>query len=461
MGRPPVDHTSETNLSKTGELMTIIACRTNKDIDVLFADGTIRKNACYNNFKKGQVAKTKKDMSCRTDRIGETNITNNGQKMTIIAYRNAKDIDVQFEDKTIREHITYDDFKKGNVHVNSLAAQAKQRIGETSTTTNGEKMTIVAYRSTKDIDVKFENDDVKKHVNYENFKRGRVEAPARSSKNRIGETSITNKGEKITIIAYENSKKITIAFEDGTTRENITYVVFKSGQIQKEKLSERIKKRTGEINKNNKYGTITITQYRTDKDIDVQFDDGHVRKNVTYKDFKNNSIKKQKTKQFDKNRIGETNIANNGEIITIIEYRKCTDIDIQFEDGTIRHNMRYASFKKGQIAKQKTQPVEKPQINRTGEINIAKNGMTTTIINYRKERDVDIKFNDGHIRTHVRYGSVQKGLVGYPVEYQTLKIGQLAYHVGDTWAFYVKCEKCGLSDIMTYEQMQAHSCCQN
>ena len=35
--------------------------------------------------------------------------------MTIIAYRNANDIDVQFEDETIVEHRTYDDFLKGKI----------------------------------------------------------------------------------------------------------------------------------------------------------------------------------------------------------------------------------------------------------------------------------------------------------------------------------------------------------
>ena len=35
------------------------------------------------------------------DRVGETNRALNGMMMTIIAYRNSKDIDIQFEDGTI------------------------------------------------------------------------------------------------------------------------------------------------------------------------------------------------------------------------------------------------------------------------------------------------------------------------------------------------------------------------
>ena len=43
-------------------------------------------------------------------------------------------------------------------------------------------------------------------------------------------------------------------------------------------------------------------------------------------------------------RLGKTNIANNGQIMTIIKYRGCYDIDIQFEDGTIVKNKGYKDF---------------------------------------------------------------------------------------------------------------------
>lgn len=50
-----------------------------------------------------------------------------------------------------------------------------------------------------------------------------------------------------------------------------------------------------------------------------------------------------------KNRVLETNIANNGQVMTIIEYRNCNDIDIEFEDGTIVKNRTYRRFKEGKI----------------------------------------------------------------------------------------------------------------
>ena len=52
-----------------------------------------------------------------------------------------------------------------------------------------------------------------------------------------------------------------------------------------------------------------------------------------------------------KNRIGEANIAKNGQKMMIIAYRGYNDADIKFEDGTVVCNKRYEDFKKGNIKK--------------------------------------------------------------------------------------------------------------
>ena len=50
-----------------------------------------------------------------------------------------------------------------------------------------------------------------------------------------------------------------------------------------------------------------------------------------------------------KNRVGETNINNQGLKMTIIEYKGAKNIDIQFEDGVIVYNKSYDKFKIGRI----------------------------------------------------------------------------------------------------------------
>lgn len=52
------------------------------------------------------------------------------------------------------------------------------------------------------------------------------------------------------------------------------------------------------------------------------------------------------------NRVGEKRIANCGMEMEIIAYRKSYDIDVRFEDGAIR-TATYNAFKSGKISPQK------------------------------------------------------------------------------------------------------------
>ena len=51
----------------------------------------------------------------KTKRIGETSTNNQGIEMTIINYKNNSDIDIQFSDGTVVEHVQYYNFINGNV----------------------------------------------------------------------------------------------------------------------------------------------------------------------------------------------------------------------------------------------------------------------------------------------------------------------------------------------------------
>lgn len=49
---------------------------------------------------------------------------------------------------------------------------------------------------------------------------------------RIGETSINNKGEKMTIVKYSDANNISVKFDDETIVENVSYKSFRLGQIK-------------------------------------------------------------------------------------------------------------------------------------------------------------------------------------------------------------------------------------
>ena len=156
-------------------------------------------------------------------RLGQVGVNNQGLKMTIIAYRKAIDLDVQFEDGTIVEHKQYDKFLKG-----AIAYPMEDRMGETKKNNQGLKMTIIAYRGCNDIDVQFEDGTIVENRTYEHFLKGVIAYP---SEKRIGETNINNQGLKMTIIKYRGSKDIDVQFEDGTIVEHKQYDGFLKGKI--------------------------------------------------------------------------------------------------------------------------------------------------------------------------------------------------------------------------------------
>lgn len=223
--------------------------------------------------------------------IGQTRMMNCGMKATIIAYRKYKDIDVQFEDNTIREHVSIGNFNKKNISPPLTSIQPKNKhIGETRTMNCGLKATVIVYRNYKDVDVKFENGIVRKHRGLDEFQRQAISPiPPRKGKAIIGKTKMMNCGMKA-----------------------------------------------------------TITNYRNMNDIDIRFENGIIRKHMRMNSFNTCTIG-LKDKSNTDSYIGQTNIMKCGIKATIITYRKYADIDIQFEDNTICKHMTISNFQNGRI----------------------------------------------------------------------------------------------------------------
>ena len=217
------------------------------------------------------------------------------------------------------------------------------RLGQVGVNNQDLKMTIIAYRKANDLDVQFEDGTIVKNRQYDHFLKGKIAYP---SEKRIGETKKNNQDLIMTIIAYRGCMDIDVQFEDGTIVKNKRYDSFLKGAITNHNYKDsRIIDRTSETNINNQELQMTIIAYRGCEDIDVQFEDGTIVKNKRYDSFLNGAIAYPM-----ENRIGEIKINNQGLKMTIINYRDCNDIDVQFEDGTIVENRAYGSFLKGAIA---------------------------------------------------------------------------------------------------------------
>jgi hypothetical protein len=232
-------------------------------------------------------------INSRTDRTGEEMVSSQGQLMKIIAYRSSLDIDVQFEDGTIVPNRKYSHFKSGSIKNPSLS---KTRLGE-ERKYGSFIAKIIVYRKSNDIDVEFSDGSVVEHTTYQSFRTYKIPCPDTREKftnSKIGEKSIADNGQEMEILEYKDSRHITIKFDDGTIVTDKTYSAFRHGNIG---------------NPNN------ICR-------------GKARKTT---------------------RVGEKRKASNGQEMEIVEYYQSNNITVRFEDGTIVPNRSYQAFLTGLI----------------------------------------------------------------------------------------------------------------
>ena len=126
-----------------------------------------------------------------TYHIGETIIAKSGRKVTIIAWRNKNDIDVEFEDGTIISHKRYANVKRGIIaHPEDGKFGVKwkypNRLGEESISTKGEKMKIIAFNNVNNFDVQFEDGTIVHCTSYTDFQKGYIKNPNYFAKTRVG-----------------------------------------------------------------------------------------------------------------------------------------------------------------------------------------------------------------------------------------------------------------------------------
>lgn len=126
-------------------------------------------------------------------------------------------------------------------------------------------------------------------------------------------------------------------------------------------------------------------------------------------------------------RVGKKNIAKNGLEMTIKEYRRYDDIDVEFEDGYVHKHTTYKCFETGYVSHPKHKvrnykprygPDEtkrkKNKNKRLGDTKRMKNGMMCTIVDYRHSKDIDVEFEDGVKVYHKNCGNFDKGNIGHP-----------------------------------------------
>lgn len=371
MRNKQADRIGERRISNSGLEMEIITYRNARDIDVKFPNGTVALHRRYSTFLDGAispVAKTVDPNKLKESRIGEKVISNSGLEMEIIDYRGSHDIDVRFSDGTIVEHKGYYEFKKGSISPVKLGGN---RLGEKIIANCGLEMEIISYRNASDIDVRFSDGVIVEHKPYTAFQQGKIANPhyydsklVKAQKRHVGERNQNVCGLWMEIVAYRGSKDMDIRFDDGTIVTGKTYGSFKNGNIPNpnqptldvKKLQEK-QRILGERRQNTLGLWMEIIEYRSSTDIDVRFDDGAVVEHKEYYNFITGYIGHPTITQKDmhvwKGKAkyeGMIKKASNGMRMRLVTFRTSHDVDIEFEDGTIVKNKFANCFIAGRIA---------------------------------------------------------------------------------------------------------------
>jgi len=335
------------------------------------------------------------------DIIGKTIIQHCGMSATCIAYRGTQDIDIKFDDGTIIEHRTKKDFVKGQIKHPNL--NPSTCLNEKVKMSNGQMATCIRYRKAIDIDIQFEDGTIVK-TSKDCFLRGEVKNPNYY----IGLTLKMKNGQMATIIRHGGYNDVDIQFEDGTIVEHKVLSKFKSGSIYNPNCNSFTKSSCEGLTIYQKCGmNATCIKYRSNRDIDVLFEDGTIVEHRQKNSFLLGNIKNPNYDQY--SCLNETRTMKNGQSAKCVAYRKTSDLDVEFEDGTLIEHRTKGEFYSGGI--------DNPNYNRhscKGESKKMNNGQMATCIEYRSSDDIDIQFEDGTIVEHRTKESFSEGYATNP-----------------------------------------------
>lgn len=195
-------------------------------------------------------------MRKRDDRVGETNIANCGWKMTIIEYRNKRDITVRLENDNYEEvyekKCAYKEFLSGKVAIPHSSYQKNYKLaaknaehykGMTRTMNCGLNLTITEYYNSKNVVGVWEDGETSKFI-LDKFLNGKVAHPNYSTlflkckQEREGQSIKLKDGRLATVLEYNDYHDVVVKLEDGTI-DRTAWNYLESGKIYKYHVSPK------------------------------------------------------------------------------------------------------------------------------------------------------------------------------------------------------------------------------
>ena len=238
---------------------------------------------------------------------------------------------------------------------------------------------------------------------------------AEMKKKYIGRTGIASNGMSYEVIDYKGTKQVTIRFSDGTVVENQNSINLKTGELRHPSYTSAMYKRDchiGEQSVSTSGLKMTLLVFRSYSDIDVIFEDGKKVCHRNYGNFKTGQIKHPDGTGrgvIPEYRLGETVLMKCGQSATIIAYKNQLDITVRFEDGTVREHCRYEAFVHGNVLN----PNVTLQKKKVGEQSVNQDGEQMILKEYKNSKEVMVEFSDG-VQIRTDYYRFLKGLPRHP-----------------------------------------------
>lgn len=278
----------------------------------------------------------------------------------------------------------------------------------------------------------------------------------------IGEHGVTKSGRVMTIIEWRTKYDLDIQFDDGYIAEHKRYDAFKLGSIYHPddgKFGEKWKyeNRLGESVTKPNGDIMTITTWITSHNFYVTFTNGEVKHCTCYTDFKVGKIRNPNG--FADQHIGEETIAKNGLHARIIAAENWNCVTIQFEDG-VTVTTDYKAFIQQKI---KHPDLDVRILNNRkkylGNTYTDRTGLKYTVVEYKDNRNMTVEYEDG-FRMVIGTDKIRKNYIRHPFPHNIgiICMDKPAYTFGDQGNFYCHCTKCGIRDIMTIDEMKSHIC---
>lgn len=414
--------------NKYGEQAKIVEYNGIYDVKIMFLDDFIEKRFSLNSIKnktfKKHVEKSMIDV-IRESYVGNTIKTKDGKfEYTILEAYDSNVVKVKFSDGTIRSYPSRDIIGNNVKYIYDI----KNAIGKKFLNYKGEEATIIEYRNAKDVDVIFNDGEMCKNTTMAQIRKGLFVKDCenqRSIENMkrkyIGKIFSSSNGETATVLDYKNNNEIYVEFSDGYK----CYITAKhlnrdfAHPLKSSKNIENMKKKyEGLFFTTNKGYKCRVLNYISSNNVLIEFLEDKVTKTTLLRSIKTGRVEhpndERTVENYSKKLLGKTFTSNNGDDAIVIEYNNSKDIKIQFEDGTTS-KVALCKLQIGRFSHPNKSRMNKEAMANTilGKEVMNSYGMKAVCIKYLSTKEVYMQFEDGVVIRTCK-SNISKGSFSHP-----------------------------------------------